>query len=69
MENDKLKNEQQCAIHDVILRCCNCGNVETQQFDQYERLQFIEQDCCDKCNDDIERQPSQSWYDAEYNAI
>jgi len=35
----------------------------------FENVRFIKQDCCDKCNDDIEIVPNQSWYDAEYNAL
>ena len=65
----KNRYEQQCVIHDVIVRCCKCNNVENQNIDIFENVMFIEQDCCDKCNDDIEIVPSQSWYDAEYNAL
>jgi hypothetical protein len=65
----KNRYEQQCVIHDVIVRCCGCGNVEEKKIDIYENVRFIEQDCCDNCNDDIEIVPSQSWYDAEYNAL
>lgn len=50
-------------------RCCKCGNVEKEKINLHENVQFIEQDCCDNCNDDIEIVPSQSWYDAEYNAL
>jgi hypothetical protein len=50
------------------VRCFGCVNVETQTIEIFENVQFIEQDCCDKCND-IEKVPSQSWYDAEYNAL
>lgn len=66
---DKNRYEQQCVIHDVIVRCFSCGNVEEEKIDIYENVRFIDQDCCTKCNDDIEKLPSQSWYDAEYNAL
>ena len=33
--------EQQCVIHDVIVRCCGCDNVETQKINIYENVQFI----------------------------
>ena len=30
---DKNRYKQQCVIHDVIVRCCNCGNVEEEKID------------------------------------
>jgi len=64
-----MNSKKNCVIHDVIVRCCKCNIVEEQKIDIFENVRFIEQDCCDKCNDDIEIVPSQSWYDAEYNAL
>jgi hypothetical protein len=65
----KNRYEYKCVIHDVIVRCCNCGNYEEEKIDIYENVQFIEQDFCDKCKDDITIVPRQSWYDSEYNAL
>jgi len=33
MENDNLKNEQQCAIHDVIHSVCPNCNIEMVKFE------------------------------------
>lgn len=33
MENNNLKNEKQCAIHDVMRSCFNCKNYHSFQGD------------------------------------
>jgi len=69
MSKNNNKDTEQCTLHSVIVRCCNCNNTEEKQIDTFEKIQFIEQDCCDKCNDDWEKLPNELWYDAEMNAL
>ena len=57
------------TTHSVIVHCCKCGNIETKELKIYEKVAFIDQDCCDKCNDELEYIPSTIWYDSELNAL
>jgi formate dehydrogenase maturation protein FdhE len=60
---------EKIVIHDVIVRCWNCNNIEEQKINIFENVRFIEQDFCNKCNNDVEKVPKQLLYDAEYNAL
>jgi len=66
MEN---RYKQKSTIHDVLVRCLNCKNVENVTMNIYDNVQFIEEEFCHKCNDDIEYVPRAFWYDAEYNSL
>lgn len=48
MENNNLKHEKQCVIHDVVCSCYMCGKTIEQpegQFDMYGEI--VCQDCWD----------------------
>ena len=50
MENDNLKQEEQCAIHDVMCSCnCKCDGCGKMYYEPNIKFEFGEFNICDDC--------------------
>lgn len=52
MENDNLKNEQQCAIHDVSIRvfCPKCGSIHFEKWVEGDPHGVTHKAKCKECD-------------------